>query len=101
MSFPEPETESVDGSDAKLINRARSEGLIGAASTLISTSSSFGTGFSTVAIDICNFPSLVISDLISLEVSFVISVPYLCYGKIILLRVYLRSRLFFSKFVSC
>ena len=48
MSFPEPETESVDGSDAKLINRARSEGLIGAASTLIRTSSYFGTGFSTV-----------------------------------------------------
>ena len=76
VSFPEPETESVVGSEAKLTKRARSDGLMGAASTLISTSSSLGVGFSTVAMDICNLPSLVISDLISREVSCVISVPY-------------------------
>ena len=75
MSSPSPEVEILSRSAAKLINKPKSEGLIGDASTLMSTSSSPGVGTSEVAIDKFNFPSLVISDLISLDFKSVIFSP--------------------------
>ena len=83
VSSPEPETLRLSRSAAKLIKRPRSEGLIGEASTFIKTSFSAGTGFSTEAIDISIFPSLVTFDLISLENSLdILLLPFnflICY----------------------
>ena len=64
-------------SAAKLINKPKSEGLIGDASTFINTSSSLGVGTSEVTIDKFNLPSLVISDLISFDFKSVIFSPFL------------------------
>ena len=57
-------------SPPKVVSSAKSEGLMGAASTSIKTSSSVGIGVSTLTIDSSTFPSLVTFDLISLEYLF-------------------------------
>ena len=69
VSSPEPVTLRLSRSAAKLISRPKSEGFIGEASTFIKTSFSAGLGFSTEAIEISIFPSLVTFDLISFEFS--------------------------------
>ena len=83
VSSPLPVTLIEVRSAPKLRRRPRSDGLIGAASTLIRTSSSEGIGFATVAIEISIFPSLVTLDLISFEVwSDILGSPFSCYLKI-------------------
>jgi hypothetical protein len=51
-----------------VVSSARSDGLIGAASTLISTSLSDGFGIATLAIEIVMSPALVTVEIISFEV---------------------------------
>ena len=68
VSSPEPVTVRLSKSAAKVVRSARSDGLIGAASTLINTSFSEGVGIGTLTIEICMSPSLVTVDRISFEV---------------------------------
>ena len=62
-----PEVLIDDKSAAKLNKRPRSDGLIGAASTLINTSSADGIGFSAFVIESSILPSLVTLERISFE----------------------------------
>ena len=62
-------------SPPKVISRAKSEGLIGAACTSINTSSSVGVGTGTLVIDNSTFHSLVTVDLISFEYLSVMTTP--------------------------
>ena len=68
MSSPDPVTVRLSKSAAKVVSSARSDGLIGAASTLIKTSFSEGVGIGTLAIEIVISPALVTVDMIPLEV---------------------------------
>ena len=73
VSSSDPDVLIDEISAAKLKRSPRSDGLIGAASIFISTSSADGVGTFEVFIDSSMFPSLVTSERISLE--FVIVSP--------------------------
>ena len=68
VSSPEPDTVRLPRSAAKVVSSARSDGLIGAASTLISTSLSDGLGIATLAIEIVISPALVTVEIISFDI---------------------------------
>ena len=68
VSSPEPFVLIDEISAAKLRRSPRSEGFIGAASTLIITSSADGVGISEVLIDSSMFPSFVTIERISFEI---------------------------------
>ena len=67
VSSPDPDVLIEEISAAKLRRSPRSEGFIGAASTLMTTSSADGVGISEVLIDSSMFPSFVTIERISFE----------------------------------